>query len=182
MKKSQLMTAGILSGGIAMLVAGSAIAATSTSSDGEAAKNQTRIVIRVASDLCEFDNELPSNLIKKLKRLDNYDRLVGYMLTNCPALALPLVDTPTASIVTSNVGEDGNSGNTGGGGSGNTGGSGGSGTTPGGSGGSGGDSDDEPSDTGVGSGGGKKDTTGDGNNGHGNDPGKRDSSNPGNKR
>ena len=128
-----------------MLVAGSAFAATSNTNDGAVvSKKDKRIVIRVASDLCDFDRELPRRLIRKLRRLKNYDELVAYMLTNCPALGLPLVDTPTASIVATHIG-DGEDGNSGSGGPGRTGGSGGPGS---GAGGSGGYVDDGPDDSG----------------------------------
>ena len=54
--------------------------------------------VRLPHGLCEFDRPLPANLVDKLRTRRDFDRLLSYMLVNCPTLALPLADAATASI------------------------------------------------------------------------------------
>ncbi len=54
--------------------------------------------VRLPHGLCEFDRPLPANLVDKLSTRRDFDRLLSYMLVNCPTLALPLADMATASI------------------------------------------------------------------------------------
>lgn len=118
-------------------------------------RHKEMLEVRLPAGLCEFQNELPMNLVTVLETRRDLPELVGYMLENCPELALFLADTATASIALPELGQDSDDE-----GSGSAGGS-----TPGGTGGSGdgpaGDDDD-------------------GDNGHGNDADGHDESNPGN--
>lgn len=116
--------------------------------------------IRLPYGLCEFEQVVPAYVVDKLSQRNDWNRLVEYMLTNCPDLGLPLADTATASISEFEVDESGS-------GTGGTGGTGGEGT--GGEGGTDGDTDGD-TDT----------SDDDGNNGHGNDTDGHDESNPGN--
>lgn len=112
--------------------------------------------IRLPYGMCEFEQVVPAFVVDKLSERRDWNRLVEYMLVNCPDLGLPLADTATASISEVDVDEsgDGSGGSTGPDGSGGPGDSGGGDTD------SGGDDDD-------------------GNNGHGNDADGHDESNPG---
>jgi uncharacterized membrane protein YgcG len=101
--------------------------------------------------LCEFDEKLPANLIAILRDRSDYDRLLAYMLDNCPDLALDLADAATASLPAGvSTGGGSRSGSTGGG-------------TTGGDGTPGGGASNRPSDS-----------DGDGNNGHGDNEGRKD--------
>ena len=127
----------------------------------------TMLKVTLPRGLCEFDGALPSNLVEKIRVRRDFDRLLTYMLKNCPELGLPLADFATASI--SETGEDGDDGTAGTGGP----------IIP------GGDTGDDGTNGDAGDGGsGDGGSTGDdddGNNGHGNDESGRDPSNPGNK-
>jgi|GEM_PF-4410206 len=119
--------------------------------------------VRLPHGLCEFEGPLPGNLIEKLRKRRDFDRLLSYMLTNCPVLALPLADAATASISIVDTDGDGRP------------------DTPiiAPPPGDDGSDDDGPGDGGTGDDGSNGDD--DGNNGHGNDDDRHDDSNPGKK-
>jgi hypothetical protein len=129
--------------------------------------------IRLPYGLCEFERVVPAAVVDKLATRRDYKRLVEYMLVNCPDLALPLADTVTASISTSDGGDEDGGGGSSGRGDDNSG----RGDDKSGRG-------DDNSGRGDDKSGRGDDTSGgdDGNNGHGNDADGVDESNPGNSR
>lgn len=126
--------------------------------------------IRLPYGMCEFERVVPQYVVDQLRARRDWNRLVEYMLVNCPDLGLPLADTATASITDVGVDDsgDGTSGNPGPG-------------APDGSGSGTPDSGGSNTPTGGGSNGpgGNTGADDDGNNGHGNDPDRHDESNPG---
>ena len=126
--------------------------------------------IRLPYGMCEFEKTVPAYVVEQMRTRRDWERLLEYMLANCPELGLPLADTATASISAAapdgGDGGDGSSGGTGGTGGGETGGTGGE--TGGG-------------ETGGDGTGGETGTSDDSDRGHGNDADGHDEDNPGNK-
>ena len=138
------------------MTAGSSAAATNYNPGKDTAniRHKEVLEVRLPGGLCEFQNELPMNLVAALEGRRDLPELVGYMLENCPELGLFLADMATAStsaVVPADRSEDagGNAGT-------------GQGTPAGGP-----------------SGNGNSPTDDDGNNGHGDEPDGHDDSNPG---
>lgn len=63
-----------------------------------AADTTNLIEVRIPSGLCQFEGQLPADLVATIRTRPDRNRLVGYMLQRCPELALPLADFATASI------------------------------------------------------------------------------------
>lgn len=151
------LTAAAVSAAIAVL-AGSSASAGSTNPSANTANLEFGEVLRIRLPygLCEFEKAVPAYVVDQLSTRRDWNKLVTYMLANCPDLGLQLADTATASITETVVDESGDGTGTGSG------------------------SDDGPGDTpdtGTSDTGGDDD---DGNNGHGNDADGHDESNPGN--
>ena len=161
MIKNRKLRGAILVASSLMLVGGAAMAGERNPSRNTPNLEYGEVLkIRLPYGLCEFERVVPAAVVDKLTTRRDYRRLVEYMLVNCPELGLPLADTATASINSSDAGDDD-------GGDGPTGGI------------------DNTSDGGDDTSGGGDDTSGggdddgDGNNGHGNDADGVDESNPG---
>ncbi|MEL6800128.1 MAG: hypothetical protein AAFO80_09640 [Pseudomonadota bacterium] len=56
------------------------------------------IPVRLPTDLCAFENGLPSDLIRQITQRSDFDTMLVYMAENCPELALDLADFATAAI------------------------------------------------------------------------------------
>lgn len=164
MKKNNKLAAAAVSAAIATLCSSGVFAGPANPSANTANLEYGEVLrIRLPYGLCEFERTVPAYVVDKLSTRRDWNKLVTYMLTNCPELGLSIADTATASI--SQSGADGSGDGTGSGT--------GSGAEP------GGGSDGTP-DTGTGGTGGSDDDD-DGNNGHGNDSDRHDESNPGKK-
>lgn len=74
--------------------------------------------IRLPYGMCEFEKTVPAYVVEQMRTRRDWERLLEYMLANCPDLGLPLADTATASISAEATdggdGDDGSSGGTGG--------------------------------------------------------------------
>ncbi|MBT8409159.1 MAG: hypothetical protein KJN93_06005, partial [Alphaproteobacteria bacterium] len=169
MKRTLKSTAAAMCAATAVLAAGSVFAGSAN--PGTNTENLTRtqaLKIRLPYGMCDFDNQVPTFVVDKLSERRDWNKLVAYMVANCPELGLPLADAATASIAA--PGSDNGSGTDGTVGAADP-----SAATPGASG------DNPGRNPGVGSGGpstsGPAGDDDDGNNGHGNDADGQDESN-----
>lgn len=77
-------------------------AVTSTASSALTPDPETGLIpVRLPTDLCAFENGLPSDLVRQITPRADFNQLLNHMFANCPTLALGLADFATAAIDTS---------------------------------------------------------------------------------